>query len=132
MRNDLQEIRWVPNLENNELEANWNFFCDKYTCSEDKTIPVGSTIGKFSSKCKWMTRYALNAINKKNQAWKKYRKKRSARNWDLYCNARNLSVDKVRQAKRNFEISLAHEVGQGNTSVFYGYARSKTIIKEKV
>ena len=79
-----------------------------------------------------MTRYALNAINKKDEAWKKYRKKRSARNWDFYCNARNISVEKVRQAKRNFEISFASEVGQGNTSAFYAYARSKTTIKEKV
>ena len=79
-----------------------------------------------------MNESARIAINQKSEAWKKYRKHQSDNNYLRYILCRNKTTEAVREAKKNFEIMLAEEVGQGQLSGFYAYARSKTTIKETI
>ena len=97
-------------MSETELQAKWDYFVHIYNQTVDRLVPVGHSQGKFSPKCKWMTRYALISIERKVKAWKQHQRRKSSRSWDFYCNARNHSVEAVRNAKWNFEKSLADEV----------------------
>ena len=79
-----------------------------------------------------MTKKALNAIDIKEKKWKVYRDNKNDDTLDVYRQARNYSVKTIREAKYNFEKSLANEVKNGETASFYAYLRSSTNIKEEV
>ena len=132
MKRVFELINWESDMSETELQAKWDYFVHIYNQTVDRLVPVGHSQGKFSPKCKWMTRYALISIERKVKAWKQHQRRKSSRSWDFYCNARNHSVEAVRNAKWNFEKSLADEVKNGNVSAFYAYARSRTTIKETV
>ena len=79
-----------------------------------------------------MTRKALHTIELKEKKWKVYKSNRTDTNLTTYNHVRNESVSAVKEAKYNFEKSIAQEVKNGDTASFYAYLRSITNVKEAV
>ena len=59
-------------------------------------------------------------------------KKRTKSSYINFQKVRNRSTDVVREAKMNYEKSVAEEVKKGDSAVFYAYARSRTTIKDDI
>ena len=115
-----------------EVQEKWELITSVYDHASEEFIPMSTDSSGGTPKNKWMTKKALDLINIKEKKWAIYRGNKTDHNRLNYTNARNQSVDAVREAKYNFEKSLAKEVGNGNTRAFYAYARSQTTIKEEV
>ena len=115
-----------------EVQAKWDSLLHIYKSTTDELIPIGYTNEGEQPRNKWMTRNALQAIHEKENKWHVYRKNKTDANLKIYNDARNESVDIVRQAKYKYEKLIAEEVGNGNVKAFYSYARSLTSIKENV
>ena len=128
---ELQKNNWNTEMSEGDLATSWHYFTRSYNEVTDLLIPTEMP-SKGSPKNKWMTRYAQYAVEKKAEAWEFYRKRRSKARYDRYKRACNNAVYQVRQAKMNFEKSLANEIKRGDTAAFYSYLRSKTKIKEGV
>ncbi|KAK3875680.1 hypothetical protein Pcinc_019464 [Petrolisthes cinctipes] len=96
----------------------------------ESCVPLQSTSGT-NLKPKWMTRRVRNRIREKEDAWIRYRQRRSRARYATYCRKRNYATSAVKEAKYNFEKKLSDEV-KTNPRAFYAYARSKTRIKEEV
>ena len=78
-----------------------------------------------------MTGRVLNRIREKENAWIRYRQRRSRARYANYCRKRNVATRAVKEAKYDFEKKLSTEAKE-NPRAFYAYARSKTRIKEEV
>ena len=115
-----------------DVQDRWDTFLSKHDEAVDKHVPVETSSGGGLRKSKWMNKKALQAINKKAEAWKFHRKKRTNKSYEDYCLVLNNAVDAVREAKLRYEKSVAAEVKSGDTAVFYSYARSRTTVKEEV
>ena len=72
------------------------------------------------------------ALKEKLDKWNKYRSDKTPENYATYARCRNVSVNMVRNAKLNFEMSLANDIEKGDYQGFYAYLRSQTTIKEGV
>ena len=81
---------------------------------------------------KWTNRDTTLVRKMKVDSWKKYRKRKTPENYAIYARHRNDSVHVNREAKYNFEMSLANDIENGDVRAFYAYMRSQTTIKEKV
>ena len=98
----------------------------------EATVPLcANNIGGGKRKKKWMTLSTMNDIQRKEDAWLRYRKKPNTKWYKIYKGFRNNATRSVRKAKYEYELGLATEV-KSNPRAFYAYARSKTVIKEQV
>ena len=79
-----------------------------------------------------MNMQLLKMIQKKEEAWRRYRSNtRSNKLRKNYQRIRNDVTTEVRRAKFEYEHRLAKEV-KSNPKAFFSYARSKTTVKENV
>lgn len=78
-----------------------------------------------------MTGRVLNKIGEKEDAWIRYKQRRSRARYADYCRKRNSATWAVREAKYHYEMELSVEV-KTNPRALYAYVRSKTKIKEEV
>ena len=114
------------------VQTKWDRLISVFMYGKELFIPYGSSKSDGAPRNKWMTREVLRLIEIKENKWRAYRYNKTPTNQRIYNDARNASVDAVRNAKFRFEKSLAFEIGNGNPRAFYAYARSQTTIKESV
>ncbi|KAK3875681.1 hypothetical protein Pcinc_019464 [Petrolisthes cinctipes] len=74
----------------------------------ESCVPLQSTSGT-NLKPKWMTRRVRNRIREKEDAWIRYRQRRSRARYATYCRKRNYATSAVKEAKYNFEKKLSDE-----------------------
>ena len=127
-----EAVNWEDELKEKTVEEAWDLFKKYYNSTVDKCVPLcPSSSGGCKRKKKWMTRSVMEDIRKKEESWKKYRKRKTPKHLQRYKKLRNKATRSVREAKYKFELELAREV-KTNPKAFYAYARNKTTIKEQV
>ena len=122
MRSDLSDVNWNEN-STSDISDLWFNFSEKLIQCIDKHVP--KTVPSNSRKKKlWINKEALQAIDEKNKAWKKYRACKTKHNYQLYAEKRNKSTHANRKAKSNFERLVAENIKTDSKS-FWNYVRSK-------
>ena len=117
------QTEWQVNNSQKDPQGKWDVLHNLYKIASERFIPIGHSSGN-TPRNKWMTRKALQAIDIKENKWNVYKDNQTDTNLEIYNHARNASVAAVREAKYNFEKSLAEEVKNRNTRGFYAYIRS--------
>ena len=107
----------------------WNFFSDKLTSEMHKHIPVSKSRESFRKP--WMTKSTAAAIDKKRRAWIKYQNVKVILNYNLYKHQRDTTTSIVRNAKYEYEKSIALNIKADNKS-FWKYVKSKSKTKEGI
>ena len=82
-------------------------------------------------KALWLTRKALKAVRRKQRAWRKYQKRKTAENKRHYEKCQTDAKRETRIAKRDFERKIAENIKTDPKS-FYSYVRSKQKVKDAV
>ena len=132
MNEQLAGYDWENLFNDQPVPEIWDTFQTNINCAINKHVPkvhINSNLRPM--KQKWMTKHALNKIQRKEEAWQRYRHHKSARRFRYYCKARNEATTATREAKAHFERDIAFNVKK-NKRAFYSYVRSQTTIKEGV
>ena len=126
-----ESIPWEAELMGKGVETMWATFLHIYNSVVNQCVPVYN-VNKGKRKRKWMNMQLLKMIQKKEEAWRRYRSNtRSNKLRKNYQRIRNDVTTEVRRAKFEYEHRLAKEV-KSNPKAFFSYARSKTTVKENV
>lgn len=130
MRQLLREVKWEELFNGKSPQEKWNIFKEIYHRITKECIPTYAQIQR-KRRPKWMTRRAMNAIDKKEAAWQRYRARKTPLRRQLYNAARNKASEEARKAKYSYEVQVATDA-KDNPKHFWGYVRSKTSVKERV
>ncbi|MCG8047037.1 MAG: reverse transcriptase domain-containing protein [Candidatus Thiodiazotropha endolucinida] len=127
----LSGINWDTELNGLDLLRSWSRFAEINIDLMNKHIPV-SKPGQDSRNCKpFITRSCIQAIKIKRREWLRYKYKKTDSAFNNYKAARNKVTLQLRQAKYNYEKSLATKIKTDN-KIFWKYVRNKTKTKSTV
>jgi hypothetical protein len=125
-------LDWEAELgERGDVEEKWNFFVDRLNMAVNNAIPLSrsSPDKKLQYKHKAaLDNKTLKKIKRKNRLWKNYVKTGDPKTHAEYCKTRNQVRRLTRQAQKQKEKLLAHEVKQ-NPKKFWKYVGTKTKYK---
>jgi len=93
---------------------------------EYRYIPVKMLSSK-RQKPIWMTNRALKAVQRRHQAYRKYRDSKHP----AYVKAAKTAKRLLKEARQKFEVKLAQNIKEDSKS-FYAYARSRSKSKVNV
>lgn len=79
----------------------------------------------------WMTNNIKLLINRKKNAYLKYKKSKTNVDFIRYVTIKRCCEKEIRKAKRNYEINISRQA-KTNAKKFYQYIRSKKSVKEKI
>ncbi|KAK3098476.1 hypothetical protein FSP39_019799 [Pinctada imbricata] len=130
IKTKLSSFDWEQELCAGGIEDSWERFTDIIQDTIKENIPVRKSLThKFDTP--WMDNPALEAIRRKRQMWKKYKYNRNPNNRHKYEEARDDANTKIRNAKYNYEKSIAEKTKE-DQNIFWKYVQSKTKIKEDI
>ena len=122
---------WQDSIHQRDSQAKWDSIARLYSQASSLYIPLRRKGGDLGRN-KWMTRKALQAIDLKTKKYKVWKRNKTEPNLAILRQATNATVAAIREAKYNFEKSIAEDVKKGDKASFYAYLRSTTNIKEEV
>ena len=129
MRTFLREHDWSEYHEMN-IEASWSYLKQVLEDCVSKYVPK-TKLRKNINKPLWMTSEVLITVKKKNRAYKRYRKNKTAYNKQAYLTIKSQAAKQIKEAKKQFEQKIAKESAE-NPKAFWKYVRSKTTCKESI
>ena len=130
MRELFGQVNWEEAFANKGVNEKWDIFIDNYNRIVKICVPTYKN-RPGCIKPKWMNRRVETLIRKKQEAWRKYRKRKNAPHREQYNSARNMVTREVRTAKYEYEKRVAEDATR-NTRHFWAYVRSKTTAKETI
>lgn len=130
MRDLFSQMDWKHMFRDKAASEKWESFREEYNRIVKMCVPTYRRRQGFI-KAKWINRRVQMLIKKKQEAWRKYRARKSVSHHDKYNSARNLVTREVRKAKYDYERKVALD-SVSNTKHFWAYVRSKTTAKETV
>ena len=126
------DVSWENILSQKSVNDAWDIFFTHYQQVIGQTVPYYPDMRGNQGKKKWITREVLKHVQKKEEAWVKFRRNRKSRRLrEVYTQIGNTATRIVRKAKFDFQHKLAQEI-RATPKAFYSYARSKTTIKEEI
>ncbi|XP_077989646.1 uncharacterized protein LOC144443981 [Glandiceps talaboti] len=132
MRQQMKEIQWDQELNDKVTDEAWNLFMYHLNKSIKSCIPRTKPKNTSShNKPVWFNGTARDKVKEKHRAFKKYITTRDGEDYRVFAKARNQAKWACRQAVRDFERNIAHEV-KLNPKVFYKYANSRMKTKESI
>ena len=123
MRETFKSVKW-ENIQNDDINVFWENLVSEIETAIEKHVPSVKPSNKAKKK-PWLNREALNLVQNKKKAWKKYRMCRSKDNFQKYAEARNKATRACRNAKLNYEKLIAVNIKNDSKS-FWNYVRSQS------
>ena len=118
MKAKLGETNWEVVLQG-DANQDWILFKERVLELEKQYVPI--RLHRVKKKNIWMTRKAVEAVNKKRQIYSRYRQD----DHPAVKKANAKAKKAVKKAKKNFEKKLAANIKKDNKS-FYAYVRNKS------
>ena len=111
----------------NTIDKKWDLFLKIYNDCVSQHVPRVSK--KEITESDWFNKGCMEAKNKRDWMWNKWRRKRRADLWENYTNARNEHVRLCREVKRNYEKDIVEKC-KDQPKLFYRFVNSKLKHKE--
>ena len=127
---DDDQFDWDLLLANRSAEEQWVVFKSVLQDALEKFIPKQSSCQKRKRKM-WFNSTMKKLVWCKHKKWKLFKASGSRGDYVSYQTARNIATKAIKEAKRTFELNLAHGVKNDSKS-FWAYVRSKTKTKTTV
>ena len=86
---------------------------------------------KKTKKNMWLSKATLQLIRQRNEAWKRFKRYESLKNYECYRKIRNEVVDKIRLDKLQYQDKLVNSF-KGNPKKFYAYIRRMAKVKDRI
>ncbi|KAK3871968.1 hypothetical protein Pcinc_022917 [Petrolisthes cinctipes] len=130
MRDLFCQVHWEETFSNKSVNEKWSVFTEHYNRTVKVCVPsYKKNAGRFRPK--WMNGRLEMLIRRKQEAWVRYRGRKTENHRNRYNNARNTVTREVRAAKFAYERKIAQDA-TSNTKHFWAYVRSKTTAKETI
>ena len=97
---------WESELDTDDIDVMWSRFVDNLSIATKDNIPVSKS-ASHNFNTPWMDKETLSAVKKKRTMWKNYNYCRNPINNEKYNNAQNKANSMVKNAKWNYEKSIA-------------------------
>ena len=127
LRNALQTL----SLRGTNCESLWNDFKTQFMNSQNKFIPSRNKSKSTNPQPEWLNQNITRAIRNRNSLYKKKKINNTPSLTESYNNARREVKQLIKQAKRNYEISIAKD-STTNPKKFYKYINSKKNLKSGI
>ena len=129
---ELNSVDWEVeiNSENVSVNAAWDNIASKILEQRDKFVPSILINTQRVKKQAPLNTSLLHLIREKRWYYKRYRKYRNQKNYDLYCIARAQVNKFLRLQRRSKELRIAKQLKR-NTKSFYQYISSKATVPKK-
>ena len=118
----LKEINWTNRFNTKDCNDSWETFLSIITDLIIKHIP--KLKDKKPNRNLWVNKQTKMAIREKKAAWNRYRKNKSAENWETFSKARNNANRTIKDNKAQFEMKIANEI-KTNPKQFWRYINSQ-------
>ena len=125
------DINWEEKFENMELDDMWKSFKDQFESSVKRFVPTSVPKPGCKPKPAWMTPEVLNEIVRKRRAWTRYLSTKRKFDFLEYKRVRNQVNDTVKQAKIDYEKSIALNAKK-EPKRFWKYVKQKTKPKSSI
>ena len=125
----LEKIDWTWTFEGRSVEEMWTLFSKAVLEQVALHVPVKEQRRK--KKGKWLSRETIKRMKQRDEAWRKYRKYSSGKNYEEYRKIRNDVNRLVRQDEDMDRKQILHNF-KGKPKSFYGYMRGMQTVKENV
>ena len=124
---ELGRVDWNGYFEGKSVEEMWT--CFKTTLMQlcATHVPCRGA-AKPRTKNDWISKATLKLIKKREANWKRYRNVPTSNNYEAYRLVRNRVTAAVRKDKIDFQKRLVRSF-KGNPKRFFGYVRSKQVVK---
>lgn len=131
LKTEIQKVNWQNIFVNKSVDDMYIKFTKILLEAESRWIPKVRKRVCGTKNPQWMTRTIKVAIDRKKNAYLKYKKSKSEDDCRRYVICKRHCEREIRKAKRNHEINIAKE-SKTNPKKFYQYVRSKKTVKEKI
>ena len=86
---------------------------------------------KKTKKNMWLSKATLQLIRQRNEAWKRFKRYESLKNYECYRKIRNEVVDKIRLDKLQYQDKLVNSF-KGTPKKFYACIRRTAKVKDRI
>ena len=123
---ELLNIDWNNELKDCSTQEAMNKFDKRFKEAEKICIPTTTISGILSCKIKpsWLSNHALRKVKRKHSAWIRYLNTKDGEEYQRYIQKRNEATRACKQARKDFETSLAKECRK-NAKGVWKYIKSR-------
>ena len=130
MNDELNKLDWKV-LEGMKVQAAWDFIKEKLYSAIRCFVPKAKKKRKKGMMTPWWSKGLKQEVKKKHKTWKIYLRTRGSEEHMAYTRQRNLTTQKIRRARRQYEAVLTDQI-KSNPQKLYRYIRSRLKVKTMV
>ena len=131
LKAEIKKINWQTVFVNKTVDEMCTTLTNILLEAENKWIPKVRKRLNETKNPQWMTRIIKLAIDRKKNAYLKYKKSKSEDDYMRYIATKRFCEREIRKSKRNHEINISRQ-SKTNPKKFYQYVRSKKTVKDKI
>ena len=123
---EMLNIDWENELRNCTSQEAMDKFDSRYKAAEEECIPKTTIGGMLQCRVKpsWLTNHALRKVKRKHSAWIRYLNTKDGEDYLTYISKRNEATRATKNARKEFETSLAKECRKNSKGV-WKYIKSR-------
>jgi hypothetical protein len=123
---EMLDINWENELKDCSTQEAMNRLDKRYKAAEEECIPKATISGILSCKVKpsWLNNHALRKVKRKHSAWIRYLNTKDGLDYQRYITKRNEATRATKEARKEFETSLAKECRKNSKGV-WKYIKSR-------
>ena len=109
----------------------WTVLVNKLLLLRDQCIPAVRPTPNCRERPPWINKDILQLVKQKHKSYRRWKKNKTAVNYQKYCKKRNKATAAIRQAVKHHEKNLTNNLKTDPKS-FWKYVKSKTSCPKKV
>ena len=123
---EMLNIDWENELSDCTAQEAMDKFDNRYKAAEEECIPKTTIGGLLKCRVKplWLTNHAHRKVKRKYSAWIRYLNTKDGRDYQAYITKRNEATRATKDARKEFETSLAKECRK-NAKGVWKYIKSR-------
>ena len=123
---ELLDIDWERELMDCNTQQAMDRLDTRYKAAEEECIPKTTISGILNCRIKpsWLNNHALRKVKRKYSSWIRYLNTKDGADYIVYVTKRNEATRACKQARKDFEISLAKECRK-NAKGVWKYIKSR-------
>ena len=130
LRKYFEGINWDPIISEQDIQAKYSTFLNIYGDGVNQFVPKYKNCN-FSKQKEWFNMKCKRALDKRDAAWARARRRNTERNWTIYKQERNRYVNIIRQAKKDYEKNIVNKC-ENDPKLFYKYLNNKLKVKKQI
>lgn len=130
LRRYFEGVDWNLIMQEQNIQGKYNKFLEIYGEGIKQFVPKFKN-GNFAKQKEWFNLRCKRALDRRDAAWARVRRRNTERNWNKYKQERNRYVNIIREVKKNYEKNIVNKC-ESDPKLFYRYINSKLKVKKQI